>query len=50
MESFLLIWLNKILADIFMPSIGGIAGIELLKKQTKEILICNNSLHLGIDT
>ena len=38
MKSFLLIWLNKILADIFMLSIGGIAGIELLKKQTKDIL------------
>ena len=38
MKSFLLIWLNKILADIFMPSIGGIAGIELLKKLTKDIL------------
>ena len=38
MKRFLLIWLNKILADIFMPSIGGIAGIGLLKKQAKDIL------------
>jgi hypothetical protein len=38
MKSFLLFCLHKILHDIFMPSIGGIAGIELLKKLTKDIL------------